>query len=97
MVTNEQPTNQPGDPRASLLLTSVRRQSFAISGTLYNVPKRKWPGRTNQCIIGIKYKKDDVSVIIVDFIAQEKYEEKYIIGWEWFWKEGNHQFQGLIE
>ena len=25
-----QPNNQPGDPRASLLLTSVRRQSFAI-------------------------------------------------------------------
>ena len=28
---NNQPTNQPGDPRASLLLTSVRRQSFAKS------------------------------------------------------------------
>ena len=30
LVTNNQTTNQPGDPRASLLLTSVRRQSFAI-------------------------------------------------------------------
>ena len=29
MVTNNQPTEQPGDPRASPLLTSVRRQSFA--------------------------------------------------------------------
>ena len=29
MVTNEQPNNQPRDPSASLLLTSVRRQSFA--------------------------------------------------------------------
>ena len=29
MVKNNQPTNQPGDPSASLLLTSVRRQSFA--------------------------------------------------------------------
>ena len=29
MVTNKQPTEQPGDPSASLLLTSVRRQSFA--------------------------------------------------------------------
>ena len=29
MVTIEQPTKQPGDPIASLLLTSVRRQSFA--------------------------------------------------------------------
>ena len=29
MVTNNQPNKQPGDPRASLLLTSVRRQSFA--------------------------------------------------------------------
>ena len=29
MVTNERPTEQPGDPSASLLLTSVRRQSFA--------------------------------------------------------------------
>ena len=30
MVTTKQPTEQPGDPSASLLLTSVRRQSFAI-------------------------------------------------------------------
>ena len=30
MVTNERPTEQLGDPSASLLLTSVRRQSFAI-------------------------------------------------------------------
>ena len=30
MVTNEQTNDQPGDPRASLLVTSVRRQSFAI-------------------------------------------------------------------
>ena len=29
MVTNERPTEQPGEPSASLLLTSVRRQSFA--------------------------------------------------------------------
>ena len=27
---DNRPTNQPGDPRASLLLISVRRQSFAI-------------------------------------------------------------------
>ena len=31
MVTNEQPNEQPGEPSASLLLISVRRQSFAIS------------------------------------------------------------------
>ena len=31
MVTTKQPTEQPGDPSACLLLTSVRRQSFAIS------------------------------------------------------------------
>ena len=30
MVTNERTNEQPGDPSASLLLTSVRRQSFAI-------------------------------------------------------------------
>ena len=29
MVTNNRPNKQPGDPSASLLLTSVRRQSFA--------------------------------------------------------------------
>ena len=29
MVTNNRTNNQPGDPRASLLLTSVKRQSFA--------------------------------------------------------------------
>ena len=29
MVTPDQTTNQPGDPSASLPLTSVRRQSFA--------------------------------------------------------------------
>ena len=31
MVTNKQTTNQLGDPSASLPLTSVRRQSFAIT------------------------------------------------------------------
>ena len=30
MVTNNQPTEQLGEPSASLLLTSMRRQSFAI-------------------------------------------------------------------
>ena len=30
MVRKEQQNKQPGDPSASLLLTSVRRQSFAI-------------------------------------------------------------------
>ena len=41
MVTNEQPNNQPGDPSAHLLLTSVRRQSFAIIALLsYHLPER---------------------------------------------------------
>ena len=31
MVTNKQTNEQPGDPRASLLLTNVRRQSFATT------------------------------------------------------------------
>ena len=30
MLTTKRTTKQPGDPSASLLLTSVRRQSFAI-------------------------------------------------------------------
>ena len=47
--------------------------------------------------LGRKYEKGDVSVIIVDLIAQREYEEKYIIGWELFWKGGNPQFQGLRE
>ena len=38
MVTNKQPNEQLGDPSASLLLTSVRRQSFAIVlGSLFNL------------------------------------------------------------
>ena len=32
--TNEQTNKQPGDPRASLLLTNVRRQSFAMSSSV---------------------------------------------------------------
>ena len=31
IVTNDRTTNQPGDPSASPLLTSVRRQSFATT------------------------------------------------------------------
>lgn len=41
MVTNEQTNEQPGDPSASLPLTSVRRQSFAKDKDEENVEKEE--------------------------------------------------------
>ena len=73
------------------------KEEKSFSGTLYNVPKGKWPGTTNamRYWLGRKYERDDVSVIIVDFIAQRESEEKYIMGWEWLEKEPTSNFRVL--
>ena len=49
MGTNDRTTNQPGDPSTRLLLTSVRRQSFA------NSPTMDWSGWHNMPCIWKKY------------------------------------------
>ena len=46
MVTNKQTNEQPGDPSASLPLTSVRRQSFAIKVLLEIVFRSAKPTAT---------------------------------------------------
>ena len=52
MVTNKQPTEQPGDPSASLLLTSVRRQSFAIEEL------KNWRIEFEEGELGFEFKKE---------------------------------------